>query len=39
MDGRQITVEGPTTLLEAARANGIAIPSLCDHPGLAPYAA
>jgi NADH dehydrogenase/NADH:ubiquinone oxidoreductase subunit G len=39
MDGRPITLEGPITLLEAARANGIAIPSLCDHPRLAPYAA
>jgi NADH dehydrogenase/NADH:ubiquinone oxidoreductase subunit G len=39
MDGRRITLEGPVTLLEAARANGVAIPSLCDHPGLAPYAA
>jgi NADH dehydrogenase/NADH:ubiquinone oxidoreductase subunit G len=39
MDGRPISLEGPATLLEAARANGIAIPSLCDHPGLAPYAA
>jgi formate dehydrogenase (NADP+) alpha subunit len=39
IDGRAIALEGPTTLLEAARANGIDIPSLCDHPGLAPYAA
>ena len=39
IDGRAIALEGPTTLLEAARANGIEIPSLCDHPGLAPYAA
>jgi NADH dehydrogenase/NADH:ubiquinone oxidoreductase subunit G len=39
IDGRAIILEGPTTLLEAARANGIEIPSLCDHPGLAPYGA
>ncbi len=39
IDGRTITVEGRSTLLEAARANGIFIPSLCDHPGLDPYAA
>jgi NADH dehydrogenase/NADH:ubiquinone oxidoreductase subunit G len=39
IDGREITVTGPSTLLEAGRANGIEIPSLCDHPHLAPYAA
>ncbi|MCX6569625.1 MAG: molybdopterin-dependent oxidoreductase [Candidatus Aminicenantes bacterium] len=39
IDGRTITVEGRPTLLEAARANGIFVPSLCDHPGLDPYAA
>jgi formate dehydrogenase alpha subunit len=39
IDGRTITVEGRPTLLETARANGIFIPSLCDHPGLDPYAA
>jgi len=39
IDGRAIALEGPATLLEAARANGIDIPSLCDHPWLAPYAA
>jgi predicted molibdopterin-dependent oxidoreductase YjgC len=39
IDGRAITVEGRPTLLEAARANGIFVPSLCDHPGLDPYAA
>ncbi|HSA94441.1 MAG TPA: molybdopterin-dependent oxidoreductase [Acidobacteriota bacterium] len=39
IDGREITLTGPSTLLEAARANGIDIPSLCDHPQLAPYAA
>ncbi|MBN2265375.1 MAG: (2Fe-2S)-binding protein, partial [Candidatus Aminicenantes bacterium] len=39
IDGREITVAGRATLLETARANGIEIPSLCDHPHLAPYAA
>ena len=39
IDGREIALEGRSTLLEAARANGIEIPSLCDHPGLDPYAA
>jgi NADH dehydrogenase/NADH:ubiquinone oxidoreductase subunit G len=39
MDGRKIVLDGQVTLLEAARSNGIAIPSLCDHPWLAPYAA
>ena len=39
LDGRTIAVEGRPTLLEAARANGVYIPSLCDHPGLEPYAA
>ena len=39
IDGREITLTGPATLLEAARGNGIEIPSLCDHPQLAPYGA
>ncbi len=39
IDGLAVTVEGRPTLLEAARANGVFIPSLCDHPGLDPYAA
>ncbi len=39
IDGLTVTVEGRPTLLEAARANGVFIPSLCDHPGLDPYAA
>jgi len=39
IDGRPITVEGRPTLLEVAKANGIFVPSLCDHPGLDPYAA
>jgi NADH dehydrogenase/NADH:ubiquinone oxidoreductase subunit G len=39
IDGRAITAEGRPTLLEVARSNGIFVPSLCDHPALAPYAA
>jgi len=39
IDGRPLPLEGSPTLLEVARANGIFIPSLCDHPGLEPYAA
>jgi NADH dehydrogenase/NADH:ubiquinone oxidoreductase subunit G len=39
IDGRPVTLEGPVTLLEAARGAGIDIPSLCDHRALAPYAA
>ncbi|HYA48242.1 MAG TPA: molybdopterin-dependent oxidoreductase [Burkholderiales bacterium] len=39
IDGRTIAFEGRPTLLEVARANGVFIPSLCDHPALEPYAA
>jgi formate dehydrogenase alpha subunit len=39
IDGRPLSFEGHHTLLEVARANGLYIPSLCDHPGLEPYAA
>jgi formate dehydrogenase alpha subunit len=39
IDGQAITVEGRPTLLEVARANGIFVPSLCDYPGLDPFAA
>ncbi len=39
IDGRTVTLEGPATLLEAARQGGLDIPSLCDHRDLAPYAA
>ena len=39
MDGRPAAFEGRPTILEVARANGIYIPSLCDHPELEPYAA
>ncbi len=39
IDGRPVTFEGRTTLLDVARANGIFVPSLCDHPGLEPFGA
>jgi NADH dehydrogenase/NADH:ubiquinone oxidoreductase subunit G len=34
LDGNKTKVEGRATVLEAARQAGIAIPSLCAHPGL-----
>jgi predicted molibdopterin-dependent oxidoreductase YjgC len=37
MDGRRVTVDEGTTVLEAARANGIYIPTLCYDPRLEPY--
>ncbi len=37
IDGKPIEVAEGTTLLQAARANGITIPTLCDHPALKPY--
>jgi len=37
IDGREIEVQGPAYLLEAARSHGVAIPSLCDHPQLEPF--
>ncbi len=36
IDGKEITVPEGSTILEAARANGIHIPTLCYHPRLAP---
>ncbi|MGA2362682.1 MAG: molybdopterin-dependent oxidoreductase [Candidatus Aminicenantales bacterium] len=39
LDGRIVTFEGRPTILEVARANGVDIPSLCDYPGLEPFAA
>ncbi len=35
IDGRPVTVPAGSTILEAARAVGIAIPTLCYHPDLA----
>ena len=38
IDGRQISVEPGTTVLEAAKLLGIRIPTLCHVPGLEPSA-
>ncbi|MDH7512534.1 MAG: molybdopterin-dependent oxidoreductase [Clostridiales bacterium] len=37
INGRQLDVSGKKTILEVARANGIFIPSLCDHSALVPF--
>ncbi len=37
IDGKKIEVKEGTTVLNAARAAGIEIPTLCDHPQLTPY--
>jgi NADH dehydrogenase/NADH:ubiquinone oxidoreductase subunit G len=37
IDGRKVTAEAGTTLLEAARSAGISIPTLCHHEKLEPY--
>jgi bidirectional [NiFe] hydrogenase diaphorase subunit len=37
IDGRQVEAREGTTLLEAAREAGIAIPTLCHHESLEPY--
>jgi NADH dehydrogenase/NADH:ubiquinone oxidoreductase subunit G len=34
IDGRSLSVEAGKTVLQAARENGIDIPTLCDYPGL-----
>ena len=34
IDGRSVQVEPGKTVLQAARENGIYIPTLCDYPGL-----
>jgi len=39
IDGRKIEVESGVTVLEAARAGGLHIPTLCDHESLSPYGA
>lgn len=36
INGKQIFADRGTTILEAARQNGIEIPTLCYHPGLKP---
>lgn len=38
IDGRRLDVDGERTVLQAARDNGIDIPSLCDHAALKPFA-
>jgi formate dehydrogenase alpha subunit len=38
IDGLEVACRDGSTILEAARGAGIAIPSLCDHPGLEPFA-
>jgi len=37
LNDQQLEVPDGTTVLQAARANGITIPTLCDHPDLTPY--
>jgi NADH dehydrogenase/NADH:ubiquinone oxidoreductase subunit G len=37
IDGRELTVEEGTTILEAARGAGLEIPTLCHHDRLQPY--
>jgi formate hydrogenlyase subunit 6/NADH:ubiquinone oxidoreductase subunit I len=37
IDGRTVSVEEGTTILEAGRKLGIEIPTLCHHPALEPY--
>jgi formate dehydrogenase major subunit len=37
IDGKQIEIAEGTTVLKAARAADIEIPTLCDHPQLTPY--
>jgi heterodisulfide reductase subunit A2 len=39
IDGKSVTAEPGTTILQAARGLGIKIPTLCHHPLLEPYAA
>ncbi len=34
INNKKIELDGPVTILEAARKNGIDIPSLCHHPAL-----
>jgi formate dehydrogenase major subunit len=37
IDGQNIEVEEGTTVLEAAEAAGVYVPTLCHHPQLTPY--
>ncbi len=37
IDGKPISVQNGTTVLRAAQAHGVFIPTLCDHKDLQPY--
>ena len=37
IDGKEVLVEEGSTILEAARQNGITIPTLCHHPALSAW--
>jgi formate dehydrogenase major subunit/formate dehydrogenase alpha subunit len=37
LNNHELEVPDGTTILQAARANGITIPTLCDHPDLTPH--
>ncbi len=37
IDGKKISVDRTSTILEAARIHGIPIPTLCNHPKLSPF--
>lgn len=37
IDGKEVEVPAGTTVLRAAEAAGVEIPTLCDHPHLSPY--
>lgn len=37
IDGRTLKVKDGTSVLDAARGHGIAIPTLCHHPKLTPF--
>lgn len=39
IDGKEVRAPAGTTILEAARSAGIAIPTLCHHEQLAPFGA
>jgi coenzyme F420 hydrogenase subunit beta len=39
IDGKGVTADEGTTILEAAREHGIAIPTLCYHPLVEPFGA
>ena len=39
INGKKVKADEGTTILKAARANGIEIPTLCSHDGLEAYGA